>query len=77
VEGSDRGLILRYYPGTCLEGLRKTAKNLGQDIRSPDRDLKPEPPEYETGELTSQQRRSVTPIEGLTTRVWAFSTSIG
>jgi hypothetical protein len=26
LEGSDRGLILRYYPGICLEGLRKNTK---------------------------------------------------
>jgi hypothetical protein len=29
---------LRYYPGICLEGLRKTKKNLSQDSRSPGRD---------------------------------------
>jgi hypothetical protein len=28
VEGSDHGLILRYYPVIYLEGLRKTTKNL-------------------------------------------------
>jgi hypothetical protein len=38
---------LRYYPGICLEGLRKTTKNLSQDNRSPGRDLNPGPPEYE------------------------------
>jgi hypothetical protein len=26
VEGSGRGLILRYYPSTCLEGLRNRRK---------------------------------------------------
>jgi hypothetical protein len=25
-EGSGRGLILRYYPGICLEELKKTTK---------------------------------------------------
>jgi hypothetical protein len=35
---------LRYYPGSCLEGLRKTTKNLSQDIRSLDRDLNPGSP---------------------------------
>jgi hypothetical protein len=33
--GSSRGLILRYYPGIHLEGLRKTTKNLNQGGRSP------------------------------------------
>jgi hypothetical protein len=42
---------LRYYPGICLEGLRKTTKNLTQDNRSPGRDLNPGPPEYEAGVL--------------------------
>jgi hypothetical protein len=28
VEGSDHGLILRYYPSICLEVLRKTMKEL-------------------------------------------------
>jgi hypothetical protein len=36
-----------YYPGIFLEGLRKTTKNLSQSSRSPDRDINPEPPEYE------------------------------
>jgi hypothetical protein len=40
---------LRYYPGICLEGLRKTTKKLSQDSQSPDRDLKPGPPKYEAG----------------------------
>jgi hypothetical protein len=29
VEGRGRGVILRYYFGICLEGLRKTTKNSG------------------------------------------------
>jgi hypothetical protein len=33
--GRVRGLILRYYPGIRVEGLRKTTKNLNQDSRSP------------------------------------------
>jgi hypothetical protein len=39
-------LIVRYYPKIRLEGLRNTMKNLGQDSRSPGRDLKPGSPEY-------------------------------
>jgi hypothetical protein len=27
--------IFRYYPGICLEGLRKATKKVIQDIRSP------------------------------------------
>jgi hypothetical protein len=33
LEGSDHGLILRYCPGICLEGLRKTTNNINQDNR--------------------------------------------
>jgi hypothetical protein len=33
--GSGLGLLLRYYPGIRLEGLRKTTKTLNQDSRSP------------------------------------------
>jgi hypothetical protein len=36
---------LRYYPGICLEGLRKTTKNLGQDYWSPGCGLNLGPPE--------------------------------
>jgi hypothetical protein len=58
VEGSGRGLIVRYYPGNRLEGLWKTDENI-QDSLSPGRDLNPVPPEYEAGVLTTQARRSV------------------
>jgi hypothetical protein len=57
--GSGRGLILRYYPGIRMEGLRKTTKNLTQDSRSARRDLSAVPPEYEAGWLTTRPRRSV------------------
>jgi hypothetical protein len=46
LEGSGRSLILRNYPGIRLEELRKTAKNLSQDSRSPSRDLHPGLTEY-------------------------------
>jgi hypothetical protein len=36
----------RYYPGICLEVLKKTKKSLGQDSRCPDRHSNPAPPEY-------------------------------
>jgi hypothetical protein len=34
VEGSVRVLILSYYNSICLEGLRKTSKNLSVRIAS-------------------------------------------
>jgi hypothetical protein len=39
-------LISRYYSSIRMEGLRKAAKTLSQDSRSPGRDLNPGPPEY-------------------------------
>jgi hypothetical protein len=36
---------LRDYPGICLEGMMKTAKDLNHNSRSPCRDLNPGPPE--------------------------------
>jgi hypothetical protein len=33
VVGSGHGLILRYYAGIHLEGLRKTTEDLNQDSR--------------------------------------------
>jgi hypothetical protein len=59
LEGSFRGIILRYYPGIGLEELRKTTKNLNQDSRFPGRDLKPGPTEYEAGVLTTRPRLSI------------------
>jgi hypothetical protein len=50
---------LRYYPGICLEGLRKATKNFSQDSRSPGRDLNSGPPEYEAGMLTTRPRCTV------------------
>jgi len=47
--GSGRGLILRYYPGIRLEGLRKTTKTSIRIAGRRGRDLNPGPPEYETG----------------------------
>jgi hypothetical protein len=54
VKGSGRGLILRYYPGICLEGLSKTTIFLSQDSRSPERDLNLEPRKSEAGVLLTQ-----------------------
>jgi hypothetical protein len=59
LEGSGRGLVLRYYPGIRLARLRKTTINLSQDIRSPGRKFNPGPPKYEVGVLTTRPRRSV------------------
>jgi hypothetical protein len=45
---------LRYYPGFCLEGLRKIRKTLsGEDSRSSGRYLNPGPPEFEAGVITT------------------------
>jgi hypothetical protein len=51
---------VRHCPGICLEGVRKTMKNLGQDSRHSDQDLNPGPPEHEAGVLTIRPRRPVT-----------------
>jgi hypothetical protein len=59
LEGSGRGLILRYCPWIRLEGLKKTTKPLRQDSRIPNRDLNLGPPEYEAGVLLIRPRRSV------------------
>jgi hypothetical protein len=50
---------LRYYPGTCLEGLWKTTKNLNQDRQSPGRDLIPRSAECKAGVLSNQRRISI------------------
>jgi hypothetical protein len=31
LEGSGRGIVLRHYPDSLLEGLGKTTRNLSQD----------------------------------------------
>jgi hypothetical protein len=49
----------RYYLGISLEGLRNVTKTVGQDSRSPGRDLKPAPLEDEAGVLTTQPRSRV------------------
>jgi hypothetical protein len=36
--------LIDAYPGTCVEGLRKTNKNLGQDILRPGRQWNWTPP---------------------------------
>jgi hypothetical protein len=40
---------LGQYHGICLEGLRKTRKDMSHDSRSPARDLNPGRPENEVG----------------------------
>jgi hypothetical protein len=49
VKESDRGLILMYYPGICLERLRKNTEILSQVDQSIGRGLNQEPSEYEEG----------------------------
>jgi hypothetical protein len=58
-ERKQSGLILRYYPNICLEGLRKTTKVLSQDSQSPGQDFNMGPRKYEAGVLITQSRRSV------------------
>jgi hypothetical protein len=57
--GSGHSLILRYYPGICLEGLRKAMRNLDQDSQSLGLRTKPGSPEYGILVLTTRPRRSV------------------
>jgi hypothetical protein len=44
--GSSHGQILRYYPATNLDGLRKTTRKLTQDSQSQGQDLNLGPPKY-------------------------------
>jgi hypothetical protein len=53
VKGRECCIMFRYCSSICLEGLRKTAKTLSQDIQSPGRYLTPDPPEYEAEVLTT------------------------
>jgi hypothetical protein len=59
VEGSGRGLILRYYPGNLLEELWKTTQHNSKDSQFPGRDLNPGSPEYEAGVLTIYSQRVI------------------
>jgi hypothetical protein len=52
--GSGHGLILMSCPGIRPERLRKTIKTSIRIVVRRDRDLNPEPPEYEEGVLTTQ-----------------------
>jgi hypothetical protein len=56
---SGRGLILWYYLGIRLEGLRKITKILTQDNLSPELRYETGPPEHEAGVTTNWPRRSV------------------
>jgi hypothetical protein len=68
---------LKPYPDICFRGLRKSTNNVRQRSRSPGRDLKPEPVEYEAGALPTRQYRSVSPApwiklhycQGITSRL--------
>jgi hypothetical protein len=59
MEGRDRILILRHYPGIRLERLRKITETLDQDSRSPGRDLNLGPTDNDAGVLTTRPRRSI------------------
>jgi hypothetical protein len=54
---------LWYYPGICMEGLKKITQNLlNQDSQSPGQDLNLGPPKNEAGVLTTQPRCLVTDL---------------
>jgi hypothetical protein len=57
--GSGRGLVLRYFPGIYLEGLKKYTKILNQDERPLDRHVNPGLPQYEAGMLNTRPSRLV------------------
>jgi hypothetical protein len=59
MDGSVRGLILRYYLGIRLEVLRKTMKSLNHGSHSPGRDFNVGPAEYQTDVLTNGPLRSI------------------
>jgi hypothetical protein len=69
--GSGCDLILRYNPGIHLEGLRKTMKNLNQVSRSWGRDLNTDPPEYDSGVLTTRPQCSVAAVQNPTSSCWS------
>jgi hypothetical protein len=50
---------LRFYPSSCLQGLRKISKNLSQDSRSPGRDLNAGHAAYEAEVLTTRPWHTV------------------
>jgi hypothetical protein len=49
----DYNLNLRFYPGTCLEGLKKTSNSLNQNSRSRDIDKNPVLAEHEAGAVAT------------------------
>jgi hypothetical protein len=61
---------LKYYPGTCFEGLRNTMKNVNQRGRYPGRDLSPGRAEYKAEVLTNRPRRSVNRLSDAEYRYW-------
>jgi hypothetical protein len=52
--GSGCGLIVKYYAGIRLEGLRKTTKNLVSIAGDRGRNSNPEPPEYKARVLVRE-----------------------
>jgi hypothetical protein len=51
--------LSRHLPG----GTEENNENHSRDSWSPGRDINPEPPEYETGMITTRPRRSVQSIK--------------
>jgi hypothetical protein len=60
--GHGHCLILRYCPGIRLEELRRTTKNLNQDIRSLEPRFEPGTSRYEASVLNTRTWRSVTRV---------------
>jgi hypothetical protein len=56
----------RYYPSTCMNGLRKTTKNISQDSRPPGRDLNPGLPEYKALCLNIEINYQITRVKLIT-----------
>jgi hypothetical protein len=59
LEGSDHGLILRYYPSICPEGLRKHMQIISYNSQSLGRDFNLGPTKYKAGALTTKPQHSV------------------
>jgi hypothetical protein len=76
---SSHGLISRYYPSICLQGLIKSTKALSHDSWCPGWDLNLGPPKYKAGVLTAPPQRSISQMSkfGLTQIKFAVKDGMG